>query len=427
MTPTIMGTGDPTPVIRLDNGMRVVADPMPSVETVSLGVWVGVGTRDETPEINGVAHFLEHMVFKGTKRRSAAAIAKEVEAVGGHMNAYTSRENTAFYVKVLKQDVGLAVDIIADLLQNALLDPAEVERERSVVLQEIGQANDTPDDIIFDHFQETAFPDQALGRPVLGSVETVRRLSRERLETYLRGHYGGERMVLTAAGNIEPERIVGLAEEAFCNLPRIGRSRAEPARYRGGEHREDRDLEQLHLLLGFPALGYHDEDFYAESVLSTLLGGGMSSRLFQEIRENRGLVYSIYSFGSFYQDSGLFGVYAGTGPEEVGELVPVLCDELGKVRHGVTEEEVARARAQMKASLLMGLESTMARCEQAGQQILVYGRPLTVNEVLDRIEAVDAAGVERVAARLMAGPPTLAALGPTGTLESYDAIVRRLA
>jgi predicted Zn-dependent peptidase len=324
-----MTTSDAMPrITSLDSGLRVITDPMASVETISLGVWVGVGTRNEAAEINGCAHLLEHMAFKGTERRSARAIVEEIEAVGGHLNAYTSRENTAFYAKILKQDMALAVDILADIVQHPTLDQEELERERGVVLQEIGQAVDTPDDIIFDHFQETAYPDQGLGRPVLGSAESVRRLSRERLADYRYSNYAGGRLVLTAAGRIDHDELVDLAGTAFRGMHQAVPHGAEPARYEGGEYREHRALEQLHLVLGFPGIGYHDPDFYAESVLSTILGGGMSSRLFQEVREKRGLAYSIYSFASFYDDSGLFGVYAGTGGDDAEELVPVLCDEL---------------------------------------------------------------------------------------------------
>ncbi len=413
-------------ITSLDSGLRVVTDRLDSVETASLGVWVGFGTRNESAEINGIAHLLEHMAFKGTARRSALAIAEEIEAVGGHLNAYTGRESTVYYARVLKADVPLAVDILADILQHAALDPEELARERSVVLQEIGQAWDTPDDIVFDCFQATAYPDQPLGWPVLGSAETVRRLSREALFDCLGTHYGGPRMVLAASGNLDHDRLVDLAAGAFRRLPAVPPAIAAPATYHGGDFRQSRDLEQLHLVLGFRGLGYHDPDFYTESVLSTLLGGGMSSRLFQEIRERRGLVYSIYSFTSFYGDDGLIGVYAGTGADEIGELVPVLCDEIARVAADVRPAEVDRARAQLRATILMGLESTMARCEHLGHHMLVHGRPVPIDEIMARLDAVDAAAVSRVAGRLFGSAPTVAAIGPIGNLESYDRISGRL-
>ncbi len=410
----------------LGNGLRVVTDRIDTVDTVSLGLWVEVGTRHEPAAINGVAHFLEHMAFKGTERRSARAIAEEIEAVGGHLNAYTSRESTAYYAKVLKEDTALALDILADILMHSTFDPAELERERTVILQEIGQANDTPDDIIFDHFQECAYPDQAMGRPVLGSPEIIRRLSREAITAYLADHYGAERMVLSVAGNIAHGRVVDLAERLLGDLPRQREVSATPARYIGGERREARDLEQLHIVLGFPGLTLTDPDYYAAAVLSTAFGGGMSSRLFQEVREKRGLVYAIHSFAHGYRDGGLFGIYAGTGEDEAEELMPVLCDETMRLADGFEPVELARAKAQMKAGLLMSLESTSARCEQMAQHILIHGTPFDPADLVRRIEAVDDAAIARVVRSWHAAPPTLVALGPLGRLEEFGRLKARL-
>ncbi len=414
-------------VTTLANGLRIASDTMDGVETVSLGCWVGVGTRNERAEINGVAHLCEHMMFKGTQRRSAFAISEQIENVGGHLNAYTTREHTAYYAKVLAEDAPLALDIIADMLQNSVLDEDELIRERAVVLQEIGQAIDTPDDIVFDHFQSTAYPGQALGRPVLGSAGTVGSLERPALIEYLSRHYGAPSIVVSAAGRIEHDRLVALCEQAFRNLPSHAETLVEPARYRGGDYREPRDLEQLHLILGFNGISVHNPDYYAHSVLSTLLGGGMSSRLFQEVREKRGLVYSIYSFAGTYRDGGLFGIYAGTSPNQARELVPILCHEINRVARDVTEDEVKRARAQLKAGTLMALESTMSRCEHLGQQLLAYGRPVPTEEVVSKINAVDLETVGRVAGQLCRSAPTVTALGPLDDLESYDRIAARLA
>ena len=413
-------------VTRLANGMRIVTDRMESVETVSIGVWVDVGTRHEPAEINGVAHLLEHMAFKGTKQRSALDIAAEIEAVGGHVNAYTSREHTAYYAKVLKADIGLAVDILADILQHSTFDPAELERERTVILQEIGQAQDTPDDIIFDLFQERAFPDQPMGQPVLGRPDIIKRLDRDRVSGYQRGTYAAPGMLLVAAGNVLHEQLVALAERAFTDLALQSGARTEAARYIGGDLREERDLEQAHVLLGFPGFAFADRDYYAASVLSTALGGGMSSRLFQEIREKRGLVYSIYSFSHSYSDGGLFGVYAGTGENEAAELMPVLCAEMRKLVDGLETVELERARAQLKAGLLMSLEGTAARCEQQASHMLVYGRPLDPAELVQHIDAVDEDAVRRVARRLVNGVPTLTALGPIGRIEEYGRLAEQL-
>jgi predicted Zn-dependent peptidase len=410
----------------LPNGLRVVTDAMDTVESTSLGVWVNAGTRHETPEVNGVSHLLEHMAFKGTERRSALRIAEEMDAVGGHLNAYTSREHTAYYAKVLKEDAALALDIIADILQHSTIDGEELAREQAVVLQEISQAIDTPDDIIFDHFQSTAYPDQALGRPVLGTAELVRGMSRATLGDYMRGSYSPGRMILAASGRIDHDELVEMADKAFTALPPDRPVVEEAARYRGGDFRESRDLEQVHVLLGFDGVAYDDPDFYAASVLSTALGGGMSSRLFQEVREKRGLVYSIYSFTSSYRDGGTFAVYAGTGEDEVTELVPVMCDEIVKVTRGIGDDELQRARAQIKASVLMSLESTSTRCEQLARQVLAYGRPVTVAEVVEKIAAVDAEAVRRVANRVLSTPITLAAIGPLGKVEPFEKIAARL-
>jgi predicted Zn-dependent peptidase len=416
-----------TQLATLPNGLRIVTDRIATVDTVSLGLWVDVGTRHEAADINGVAHFLEHMAFKGTARRSARDIAEEIEAVGGHLNAYTSRESTAYYAKVLKEDTALALDILADILLNSTFDATELERERQVILQEIGQANDTPDDIIFDHFQERAFPGQAMGRPVLGTPEIIRRLSREAVMGYLRDHYGAAQMVLSASGNLDHDRVVKLAERLLSALPVEREITGEPARYVGGEHREERDLEQLHLVLGFAGIELADPDYYAASVLSTAFGGGMSSRLFQEVREKRGLVYSIHSFAHGYRDGGLFGIYAGTGEDEAAELMPVLCEETLKLADGLAPIELARAKAQMKAGLLMSLESTGARCEQMAQHMLIHGTPFDPADMVHRIEAVDDAAIDRVVARWRRAPPTLAALGPVGRVEDFDRLRARLA
>jgi len=410
----------------LGNGLRIATDRLDTVDTVSLGIWIDVGTRHEPAEINGVAHFLEHMAFKGTERRSALAIAEEIEAVGGHLNAYTSRESTAYYAKVLKEDVPLALDILADILQHSTFEPDEMERERAVILQEIGQANDTPDDIIFDHFQERAYPDQAMGRPVLGRPEIIRQLGRETVLGYLQDHYGAKRMVLTAAGNLDHDRIAELADKLLSDFPAERSSSTEPARYAGGDRREDRDLEQLHLVLGFPGLVLGDPDYYAAAVLSTAFGGGMSSRLFQEIREKRGLVYSIHSFAHGYRDGGLFGIYAGTGESEAAELVPALCEEATKLENGLRPVELERAKTQMKAGLLMSLESTSARCEQLAQHLLIHGRPFDPAEIVRHIEAVDNEAIGRVVARWRTAPPTVTALGPVRRLEEFDRIAARL-
>jgi predicted Zn-dependent peptidase len=414
-------------VTTLPNGLRVATDTMTGVESATVGIWTSCGARNETAAENGVAHLLEHMLFKGTERRSAQDIAEEIEAVGGQMNAYTARENTAYYARVLKDDVALAVDVVSDLLQNSVFDEVELGRERSVVLQEIGQANDTPDDIIFDHFQETAYPAQPIGRPVLGTPDTVSNMSRTALTGYLKAHYVPSELVLTAAGAVDHDRLVEQAARQFEHLPSGKPPQAAAASYAGGDFRDEQDLEQLHFLIGFQGAAIGDADYYAQSVLSTALGGGMSSRLFQEIREKRGLVYAIYTFASAYHDGGVFGIYAGTGSSEIAELVPVVCDELQKIALKIDEVEVNRARAQIKAGLLMSMESTMSRAEQLGQHLLLFGRSISTREIIDKIDQVDAPAVKQAASKLFASRPTIAAMGPLARLEPYDRIAGRFA
>lgn len=414
-------------VTRLPSGLLVASETMPRVETVSIGAYVHAGTRNETAPENGASHFLEHMAFKGTARRDAASIAREIENVGGHINAYTAREQTAYYCKVLKEDTALAADIIGDILCHSTLIPEELERERGVILQEIGQANDTPDDIVFDHFQHACYPDQAMGRPTLGTEEIIAKMPRDVLSNYMARHYGPSRMVVAAAGAVEHEQLLSLVNQHFADLPTVTPHEPETAVYAGSEFREERDLDQVHIVLGFPSATYSDPDHYPVQLLSTLLGGGMSSRLFQEIREKRGLVYSIYSFASPYHDTGVFALYAGTGEEQVAELVPVAVEELRRVQLDVTQDELNRAKAQLRASLLMSMESTGSRCEQISRQLQVYGRVIPVEETKARIAAVTVEDIQRAAARLFRGRPTLAALGPIAKVPTLGEIADKLA
>ncbi|EKM98954.1 MULTISPECIES: pitrilysin family protein [unclassified Acidocella] len=414
-------------ITTLPSGLTVLTERMERVETVSFGAYVGAGTRHETAAENGVAHFLEHMAFKGTERRSAADIAEAIENVGGHINAYTSREQTAYYVKLLKEDLALGADIIGDILCHSSFEPEELERERGVILQEIGQANDTPDDIIFDHFQSAAYPAQPMGRPVLGTEAIICGMKREALPGFMRQHYTPENMVIAASGNLYHEQVVELAQRHFADLPRAERAAPMEADYMGGEYRELRDLDQAHIVLGFDAPGYGQPDYYPSMLLSTLLGGGMSSRLFQEIREKRGLVYSIYSFTAPAQDGGLFGIYAGTGESEAAELIPVTLEELEKVQRAVSEAELNRARAQLKAGLLMSLESTGSRCEQLARQWQVFGRIIPVEETVGKINAVTVEDIRASAAKIFRQKPTLATIGPVAQVPKFSAIIDRLA
>lgn len=396
----------------LDNGLRIITDDIPGILSASLGLWVDVGARYESLEMNGISHFLEHMAFKGTTSRSAKQIAEEIENVGGHLNAYTSKENTAYHARVLENDVPLALEIIADIIQNSTFEPAEVEREREVILQEIGQAYDTPDDIIFDYFQETAFSDHPLGRPILGSPDNVRRIQQDDLKKYMTQEYSASRMIFAATGAVSHEKIVDLCQKHFSKLSNHETKNYEKSSYQGGHFFQNRQLEQVHLLIGYESCPYGHPDFYPISVFSSLLGGGMSSRLFQEVREKRGLVYSVYSFNTSFRDAGLFGIYAGTGEKQVEELLPTIKNVLEAFPYTLEDKEIDRSKAQLKAGILMSLESTSSRCEQLAQQMMIYKHHVPPQEIIEKVNAVTRENLIDVAQRLTLKKPTFVSIGP---------------
>ena len=415
-------------ITRLANGLRVVTNSMPQIQTAAVGVWVDSGARSESEQLHGVSHMLEHMAFKGTRRRSARAIAEEIEAVGGHLNAYTGREQTAYFVRILKNDLPLAVDLLADILQESVFDSEELAREQDVIIQEIGQALDTPDDLVFEMMQAEAYPDQPMGRSILGTEETVGGFTPDILRGHMGRNYRAPSMILSAAGAVDHAMLVAMAQEKFGNLGPALPKNIQPALWQGGDTREEKDLEQAHLVLALEGVAYGDPDYYTAQVFSTVLGGGMSSRLFQEVREKRGLCYSIYSFTGSHRDSGMLGIYAGSGAERLNELVKVIAGEVQSMTGKVSENETARGRAQLKAGLLMSLESPSAQCEQMARQLLIYGRVLTTEELVQRVDAVDAAALQRFASRLLsAAKLTLSALGPVKSLESGDKIAARFA
>ena len=413
-------------ITRLKNGLVIATDPMPHLESAALGVWVNCGARHERLEQAGLSHMLEHMAFKGTLTRSAKDIATEIEEVGGDLNAYTSREQTAFHARILKENVGLALDLISDILINPVFDAGELEREREVILQEIGQARDTPDDLIFDHLQEACYPDQPMGSSILGSEKTVASFSRDELKSYMGANYRAGGMMLIASGAVDHADLVDAAETLLQRLSSGDGPAAEPARFFSGEIRDERDLEQAHLAFAFPGVASTDPDAVAAQVFATALGGGMSSRLFQEAREKRGLCYSIYAFSQSHRDSGSIGIYAGTGEDKAGEVAPLIANEIEAMAEGATEEEAARARAQLRASLLMALESPAARCERIAGHLLNFGRVLSIKEMTAKVDAVDAAALRRFAAALLErGTPAMASVGPVGRLETVDRFARR--
>ncbi len=413
-------------VTKLDNGLRIVTDIIPHVETVTVGVWTDVGSRHERPDQNGLSHMLEHMAFKGTVKRTAREIAEVVENVGGYLNAYTSREHTTYYARLLKDDLPLGLNVLADILQNSTFETKELERERGVIIQEIGQSNDTPDDIVFDYFQQAAYPGQAVGRPILGTAGLVNSFSRDDLASYMSDHYKAEQMVVVASGNFDRDSFIAQVGAEFSDLGHAREVKGENATYLGGVQQENRDLEQVNLLIGFEGVSFDDPDYYAAQIMSMILGGGMSSRLFQEIRERRGLVYSIYSFMQSYVDGGSFAIHAGTGEAQVAELIPVVAEEMNKLALSVSMTEITRARAQMKAGLMMSLESTTSRMEQLGRQMMIFGRPVPHSEIMEKINQVDDVAIMRYMDRMLSGGKlSLAAVGPLGSLEDYDKVAAR--
>ncbi len=411
----------------LANGLRIITDHVESMHSVAFGIWTGVGARHENIAQNGVAHMVEHMLFKGTDKRDALKIVEDIENVGGSMNAYTSREVTSYHLHMLAQDTPLGLEVLADMYRGSTLLDEEIERERGVIIQEIGMCNDTPDDLVFDLFSETAYPKQTLGTPILGRVENIEGMRKSDLRHYIDTHYTPANTVISAAGAVNHSALVTQVTELFGNQNRAKRSTFKEASYKGGETRIERDLEQAHFILGFQGISRMHEDYYAAQILSSILGSGMSSRLFQEVREKRGLVYSIFSFHSGYQDDGQFGIYAGTGGDKMKEIIPVICDEVMKIGEDVSEEELERAKIQLKAGMLMGRESMMTRADQQAKYMLFRDEVFNLNNMIAEIDRVDIAALKRVAKRIFSGGQmTLAALGPLGALESFDSIERRL-
>ncbi|MBK9083562.1 MAG: insulinase family protein [Rhizobiales bacterium] len=400
---------------------------MPHLETASLGVWVGAGSRDEADAEHGLSHLLEHMAFKGTRRRSARAISEEIERVGGDLNAATSVEQTAYYARVLAADTGLALDIISDILTDSVFDADELEREKAVIVQEIGAVEDTPDDLVFDMFSQAAFPNQPIGRPILGTRERVSAFDRGAIGAYLDAHYVAGATVVAAAGAVKHDEIVEATERLFKPFAASPAPAASPALYTGGDARQKRRLEQAHIVFGFEGKSFRDPDAYAALVFTNALGGGMSSRLFQEIREERGLAYAIHASHWSMSDTGLFSIYAGAGGRDVAELCDVALDCLARATRDLTEEEVARARAQMKVSLFAALESSGARAEQMARQLLAHGRLIPREEVMAKIDAVDAEAARLAGRAMLSGPATIAAIGPVAKAPDPDRIARRIA
>jgi predicted Zn-dependent peptidase len=393
-----------------------------------LGVWIKSGSRNETQDQHGIAHLLEHMAFKGTKKRTALQIAEEIENVGGELNAATSTETTAYYARVLKPEVSHAADILYDILANSSFDEQELTREKHVILQEIGASLDSPDDLVFDNFQSTCFGNnQPIGRPILGTPETVEGFSTNQIRSYLDAHYHGPNMVLSASGAVDHDALVKQAEGSFSSFQNSDTEAASSASYIGGESIIEDDFQEAQLVLGFEGRAYHVKDFYASQLLATILGGGMSSRLFQEVREKHGLCYSISSFHWGFSDSGVFGIHAATGPEDLQELISLLLQELKRSSEDIIQSELDRARAQIRSGLLMAMESPAARAGQVARQILLFGRQIPNDELMERLDALSVERVRDLAGRIFhESIPTLSAVGPVKDMPRLDEIKERL-
>ena len=413
-------------ITKLDNGVTVVTEAMPGVATATLGVWVGAGSRHERAEEGGLSHLIEHMAFKGTKTRSARRIAEDIENVGGDINAATSAEGTSYTARVLGEDAGVALDVIGDILTDSVFDAGELAREKSVILQEYAAIEDTPDDVVYEAFTEAAFPDQPMGRPIIGTPETINSFDRSAIEAYIAREYTPDRIVLAAAGAIGHDRIVESAERYFGAMKPMQPPEAVPGVYGGGEKRLPKKLEQANLVIGLPGLSFRDENYYALHMFAQVLGGGLTSRLWHEVRETRGLAYEIQSFHWSFYDCGLFGIGAGTSGGDLAELVDVTLEATIRAAADADTVEVARAKAQLKVALLSALETPGGRIERNARQILAWGRVIPASEVIAKVDAVTVDDVRAAGKRLLAGAPTLAAIGPIKKLPGLKQIAATL-
>jgi len=416
----------------LPGGLRIVTEAMPGVRSASVGIWVPVGSRDETPALAGTSHFLEHLLFKGTARRSALDIASEMDAVGGEFNAFTEKEHTCFYATVLDRDLPLAIDIVADVVLDARITAQDVDVERGVVLEEIAMRDDDPADLVHDEFAAALFGDVPLGRSILGTEESIHALTRKQIHGYYKRRYTTDAMVVSVAGNVDHSEVVRLVRQAFAGRLEAGRESVPPRRGRpqspdGAPERavlvRPDETEQANIVLGCRGLSRHDPERYALGVLSSAVGGGMSSRLFQRIREERGLAYSVYTFTSGYADAGVFGIYAGCQPGKADEVLSLVLTEFAAVtREGLTEAEIERGKGQMRGATVLGLEDVGSRMTRIGKSEIAYGDVIGLDEVLHRIDAVTVDDVAAVAERVLRRPRCLTVVGPFGE-HDFDGAV----
>ena len=401
----------------LPNGVRIITEEIEHVRSAAIGLWVGAGSRDEREGNQGISHFIEHMFFKGTEHRTARALAESLEAVGGQINAFTTKEYTCYYAKVLDEDLDLAIDVLSDMFFHSLFDEKEVDKEKNVVIEEIKMYEDSPDELIHDIFSEHVWNEHPLGKPILGTEESINSLSREKIMNFLSEHYAPDNVVIAVAGKIKHEDVVAKLSGQFGTFQRGGRRVLEgtPTGQKV-EHYQKKETEQMHILLGVPGLGQDDDDIYAMHIFNNILGGGLSSRLFQEIREQRGLAYSVYSYHSTYVDTGLFAIYAGTSPKNTEEVIECILEEVNQIRkQGITADELARTKAQIKGSLYLGLESVSSRMSRLGKTELTYNRVLSPDEVVEKLEKVTLEDVKRVIGRLWQRDKiNIMTLGPAG-------------
>ena len=415
-------------ITKLPNGLTVITQMMPHLESVALGIWVKAGARDEMANENGVAHFLEHMAFKGTKRRTAQSIAEEIESAGGEINAATGMETTTYYARTLKNDWPLAMDILADIFTSSTLEDEELEREREVILQEIAAAKDTPDDLVFELAQTASYGNHALGRSILGTEQLVKDMSRAQMLAWRDRNYWASRMVVCGVGHVDHAAFVAEAKKHFAHLPQGHLPQRQPPQFSASAQTEQKPLDQTHLVVSFPAPNYRDPRVYQLQVLASVLGGGMSSRLFQEVREKRGLCYSVFAFGTTYEDTGQLGVYAASSPDNIPELVNVTAQVMHSMMDEITPKEIARAKAQLKTSIVMNLESASSRADQIARQFLAFGEVQDIHNLIAKIEAVTADEVKLLAAEIFGeSVPAMSAVGQLSSLESHAAVAARFA
>ncbi len=411
----------------LSSGLRVVTDARPGLETASLGVYFAAGSRHESDDEQGLSHLLEHMAFKGTRKRDARAIAEAIENVGGDLNAATSVENTAYYAKVLRGDCGLALDVLSDILTQSLFDAGELEREKQVILQEIAALKDSPEELVFDLFNAAAFPDQPIGRAILGTPKSVKKFSRAAIQSYLDRHYTAGNCVVAAAGAVDHAQIRDQAESFFAALPKTAPAPLLQAQYRGGEAIVGKKLEQTQIVVGFAGLSYADPGNYAAHIFANAAGGGMASPLFQEVREKRGLAYNISAFHWSFLDCGLFGFEAGARDRDVGEVIAVGLDVLAGATRSLTAADMDRAKAQTKVALLTALESSSSRAEQIARQVMIFGHVLSQAEMIGKIDALTLDDVRQAGAARLRSPPTVTILGAAKKPLGASDVAARLA